>query len=160
MGAGKSVVGRELAAQTNALFVDSDALVEAREQTEIARIIANRGVAEFRRRETAALREAVETTENTVLSLGGGAWTMPENRVLLEGFQTVWLAAPFDLCWRRITMSKTARPLAPTRERAEELFAARGAIYRTAKFQIEICEDQTPAEIAGAIRNLIAAARS
>lgn len=160
MGAGKSVVARELAAQTNALHVDSDAQIEAREQTRIAELIANRGIIEFRRIETATLREIAEIKENVVLSVGGGAWTKLENRVLLGAFQTVWLNAPFDLCWRRIAASQTVRPLAPTRAAAEQLFAEREAIYRTAKFEVQISEAQTPAEIAQEIRKLTGAARS
>ena len=71
MGAGKSAVGRELAAALGIPFVDTDDLVVA-EAGPIPSIFAERGEAGFRALEarivTAALREAAERP--CVLALG------------------------------------------------------------------------------------------
>ncbi|MBA3569272.1 MAG: hypothetical protein H0W28_07985 [Pyrinomonadaceae bacterium] len=36
-----------------------------------------------------------------VIALGGGAWTLPGNRNLIASASgtSVWLDAPFNLCW-------------------------------------------------------------
>ncbi len=55
MGAGKTTVGRALAALLHCDFYDLDNVIEQRERKSVAQIFASSGEAEFRRIESAAL---------------------------------------------------------------------------------------------------------
>ena len=68
----------------------------------------------FREVETRILREVLKNNPTGVIALGGGAWTFERNRNLMNkhGCVTVWLDAPFELCWERILISGGSRPLA------------------------------------------------
>jgi shikimate kinase len=84
-----------------------------------------------------------------VIAPGGGAITREENRELMSRLGiTVWLDAPFDLCWRRIERDRTVRPLAPNRESAGERYDHRLPLYQKASIRVEIDESQSPEEIA------------
>src|SRR6185295_16056948 len=77
MGSGKSTVGRVLAEELGWGFADLDEDIEKREGMAIAEIFDSRGEAEFRKAETAALRERVRMVEGGrpwVIALGGGAF--------------------------------------------------------------------------------------
>ena len=58
----------------------------------------------FARLKRCALRHVLEDLDARVIALGGGAWTVPANRTLvsLHDCLSVWLDAPFELCWQRI----------------------------------------------------------
>ena len=83
-------------------------------------------------------------TEAPVIALGGGAWTIERNRAALRSEPdclTVWLDAPFDLCWRRVGFNnddQSERPLARERGRARALFDERRALYALADARVEV----------------------
>jgi shikimate kinase len=82
----------------------------------------------------------LQNRDARVIALGGGTWTIPANRKLiaLHDCATVWIDAPFDLCWYRITGStNTVRPLAPNWASARKLYAARRASYQLAQLRVE-----------------------
>src|SRR2546423_1608235 len=84
MGSGKSSVGRELARRLHWDFVDLDKRIEMRERKSIAEIFSGQGEAGFRATETAALLELTQSLErDSVVALGGGAFTQDKNRELL-----------------------------------------------------------------------------
>lgn len=90
-----------------------------------------------------------------VVALGGGAWTVERNRALARDARafTVWLDAPFDLCWQRIAAdgARLARPLARERERTRALHASRREIYALASLRVEVGARRSAEEIAGEI---------
>ena len=88
MGTGKTTVGHLLAGRFGATFVDLDQEVEKLAGCSIDEIFATRGEAEFRRLETAMLRQLV-AGDNRIIATGGGALVSPENRSLLHPDQTV-----------------------------------------------------------------------
>jgi shikimate kinase len=59
MGAGKSTVGRHLAHRLGWSFFDSDAEIEAAENTTIGEIFSSRGESEFRRIEATVIGQHV-----------------------------------------------------------------------------------------------------
>ena len=96
MGAGKSTIGRLLAARIGWDFLDLDTHLEQRAQSTIPEIFATHGEARFRRLESTALASAL-TCRNTVIALGGGTPEILTNRLLLEqtpGTATIFLDAP------------------------------------------------------------------
>ena len=140
MGSGKSTVGRRLAAALNWPFEDLDAVIEAREQTTISALFAEYGEAEFRLRESAALKAAIAKVP-LVLALGGGAFGPEENRLRLKDHGlTVWLDCSLDLCRERVAKERH-RPLARDPEAFAALYRARKPIYAMADYRIDADSD-------------------
>ncbi len=150
MGVGKSTVARFLASLLGSTRIDLDTFIEQNEKCTIAEIIKTRGEARFRQIETANLRRILGENDARVIALGGGAWTMPENRRLIKECQltTVWLESTFDHCWRNIRMSRRERPLASNREQTQKLFNERAKLYCLADWHFIIRPDFTSFEVA------------
>ncbi len=150
MGVGKSTVARFLASLLDSSRVDLDSFIEHNEQNTIAEIIQTRGEADFRRIETENLRRILTENESRVIALGGGAWTIAENRRLIKErcLTTVWLESSFDHCWRNIRLSKRVRPLATNRELTQKLFDERAKLYCLADWHFIVRPDFTSFEVA------------
>ena len=151
MGAGKSTVGRHLAHRLGWSFFDTDAEIEAAEKTSIAELFAGRGEPEFRRIETAVIGQHVRWIERgrpAVLALGGGAFSQPDNRLLLEyNGITVWLDCPFETVQRRVGQA-THRPLARDPEAFATLYETRRDHYRLADVHVPISSDDPDVAVA------------
>ncbi|HMG76911.1 MAG TPA: shikimate kinase [Pyrinomonadaceae bacterium] len=140
MGCGKTTVAKTLARQMNCTMIDLDSFVTEREGRTPAEIIAQDGEPSFRSVETRALADVLENNDPRVIALGGGAWTIEANRTLVAQHDclSVWLDAPFELCWERITANaKTIRPLAPNRGTAQKLHQSRQPSYRLAQLHVD-----------------------
>jgi len=158
MGAGKTTVGRELACLLDCVFVDLDDLITAREGRTPQALIDEEGEPAFREIETHALAEVLRETSVCVLALGGGAWALERNRALVVAHAcfTVWLDAPFELCWRRIESEvgkqpQRSRPLARDEWLARKLYDARRASYQLADARIAVGDDEAARKLAGRI---------
>ena len=77
-GSGKSTVGKLIAKKLGRQFIDTDGLIEQKYGISCAEIINNYGEAEFRARETEAVKAAGALT-NAVIATGGGAPTVNAN---------------------------------------------------------------------------------
>jgi shikimate kinase len=155
MASGKSTVGPVLAAKLGLEFIDLDLLIAAKAGCSIAELIEREGEERFREIETQTLREAVALGAS-IIAPGGGAITREENRDLMSRLGiTVWLDAPFDLCWRRIRKDGATRPLAPDEATARARYESRLALYRQAAIHIPINESQTPDDISESIAGIL-----
>lgn len=137
-GSGKTSVGRAVAARLGFSFVDTDTLIEQRAGCTIAEIFARETEAGFRRRETEVVVE-VAAGDNTVISAGGGAVLADENvRALEAGGWLVWLRAPADVLWQRITQDTATTANRPNLtasgglDEVRSLLAVREPTYRAA----------------------------
>ncbi len=153
MGSGKSTIGRLLAHRLGWSFFDTDDEIEAAEKSSIAEIFEKRGEPEFRRIETEILRQHaawVERGRPAVLALGGGAFTVPENRrILADRGITVWLDCPYEVVARRCSQA-SHRPLARDPQRLAALYEARREAYSLADIHVPI-ESDDPADAVEAI---------
>ncbi len=155
MGAGKSTVGRLLAAELGWQFVDIDAEVEEKYGRSIAEIFAEEGETVFRRRESAAIARALGR-RGVVIALGGGAPEMLTNRLLLEqtaGTAVIFLDAPFEVLFDRCVLQEGAavRPVLLDPEAAAERFRTRVPLYRRCAQHHILTVEQQPTETVHAI---------
>ena len=132
MGAGKSTIGRRLAAAVDKVFVDADHALEDRTGVEIPLIFELEGEAGFRKRESDLLAQLV-TREGIVLATGGGVVLSAHNRAHLaeHGF-VVYLDAPIDLLVARVARDRH-RPLMQTADpkaTMQEIMRIRDPLYR------------------------------
>jgi shikimate kinase len=152
MGVGKSSVAKALAVILHCEELDLDEFIEKSEKMLVSEIIERKGEAYFRTIETQYLRRALERGVR-IISLGGGTWTIEENRNLIKefGYTTLWLDSSFDRCWANIKASGQERPLARSRKKAERVFSERQKFYALADFRLYVEFQMTPYEVAEAI---------
>lgn len=139
MGAGKTSVGRALAARVGRRFVDLDDLIVSAEGRPITAIFAEHGEAHFRRSEARELERLLAAPgERLILSLGGGAFVAEGNRETLRqaGAVVVHLRAPIEELRRRIGESPE-RPLASDPQKFQALHDQRQQAYAFADLKIE-----------------------
>lgn len=133
MGSGKSQVGQALAERLRWRFVDLDAAIEKSSGSTISEIFRDQGEPEFRRLEHLALQELLPTLHRagTVVALGGGAWTEPQNFALITsgGWPAIFLDAPVEVLWERCLPDRALRPLLASEPAFRELYERRRPRY-------------------------------
>lgn len=153
-GSGKTTVGRLLAGRIGRNFVDTDDLVEQAARRAIRDIFERDGEARFRELERRAVADALADATSAVVSVGGGAVLLDENRRLLrERAACIWLTASAETLHRRIDADPTTAdrrpPLIATAgvEGVRELLAAREPYYRETARHVIDTEHLEPDEI-------------
>jgi len=156
MGAGKSAIGRKLAAQLELPFIDADHEIEEAASMSIADIFEHYGEAEFRRLEASVMTRLLGAGA-TVLATGGGAFMNADTRAAIgRSGVSVWLSADIDLLMARVSR-KATRPLlkAPDpRAVMQKLMDERYPAYATADVTV-ISRDVGKDEMAGIVVNAL-----
>jgi shikimate kinase len=138
MGAGKTAVGRTLAAHLGVPFRDSDHEIEQAANMSIAEIFARDGEPFFRRKESQVIERLLDGTPS-VLSTGGGAFMSEGNRQMIsEKGVSVWLDADLPVLWNRVRHKET-RPLLRTPDpfgTLKALHETRAPIYALADLTV------------------------
>ncbi len=134
MGAGKTTVGRRLAARLGRRFIDSDAEIEKAAGMSVEDIFASHGEAEFRAGEARVINRILKD-KDLVLGTGGGAFIQPGTRdIIKENALSLWLKAEFDILFARVSR-RSHRPLLKTpnpRKTLQDMIDARYPIYAEA----------------------------
>jgi len=139
MGAGKTAIGKRLAARLGLPFYDADQEIERAAGVSIAEIFARHGEAHFRAGEKRVIQRLLEGGR-IVLSPGGGAFMDPETRAAIrEKAVSVWLRCPLPVLLRRV-QGRTHRPLLNAGNPAEilaRLSQQRSPIYAQADIIVD-----------------------
>lgn len=138
MGAGKTAVGKALAARLGVPFIDSDLEIETAANMTVPEIFERDGEPFFRVKETQVISRLLDNSHG-ILSTGGGAFLSDENRRnISQRGVSVWLNADLPLLWQRVRYKDT-RPLlrsADPKGKLTELYETRVPIYKLADLHV------------------------
>ncbi|MDI3305974.1 MAG: 3-dehydroquinate synthase [Acetobacteraceae bacterium] len=145
-GAGKSSIGRRLAARLGLPFLDADTEIEAAAGLPITEIFARYGEAHFRDGERRVITRLIAGPP-VVLATGGGAYTDARTRAAIRraGAVTIWLKCRHATLLRRVA-GREHRPMFLNADPAavlDRLMMARHPLYAEADIVIP-CTDESP----------------
>lgn len=139
MGAGKSSIGRRLAAKLGVPFRDADAEIETAAGCTITEIFDRYGEAAFRDGERRVIARLLGEAP-CVLATGGGAFIDDTLREQIRtGAVSIWLRAPLEILAARVHR-RESRPLlrdGDPRKILAELLAKREPIYAQADIALD-----------------------
>ena len=146
-GAGKTTVGRILAATLGHDFRDTDQDIEAIAGKPIPEIFIDEGEEHFRTLERAAVTTALASFDG-VLALGGGAILAESTRAALAGHPVIHLSVELPDAMRRVGMG-AGRPLLALNPRAtlKHLMDQRRPLYEQVATGTVSTDGRTPEEI-------------
>ena len=154
MGVGKTTLGKRLAKKLNYTFVDIDKIIEKQEGESISSIFKNKGENYFRKIEKKLTIIEIKKN-NTVISLGGGAFLNPSIRQYSKKYSiSFWLDVPFEILFKRLKKSKN-RPVLfkeKTIESIKKIYFTRKKFYNRADYRIK-CKSLTLKQIIERILN-------
>jgi shikimate kinase len=147
MGAGKTTVGKEIAAMLGCDFADTDSLIEADQGKSVSEIFVEDGEAHFRLVEESVVIDALLEREG-VLSLGGGAVMNDATQAALKASaaKKVFLDISLTAVAPRVGFDN-ARPLLMVnpRQKWAELMTQRRPIYESlSDISIDVSELSIP----------------
>lgn len=159
MGAGKTTVGRRLAARRGVRFVDTDAAIEAATGRTVRELWAEGGEAAYRGRERAAVLDALASPDPVVLAVPGGVAVDPRMAAAVAGpgVVAVYLRARPATLAARLGDGPDHRPLLgddPASALAA-LFTARDTTYHQLATHTLDVDTDSPDAIAVALDRLI-----
>ncbi|MCK1640200.1 shikimate kinase [Bradyrhizobium sp. 157] len=138
MGAGKSTIGRRLAARLRLPFLDADIEIEAAAGMSIPDIFETHGEPHFRDGEARVIARLLDSGP-AVIATGGGAFMREETRNRIrDKAVSIWLKADVDIIMKRVKR-RADRPLLQTEDpvaTVSRLLEAREPVYRSADVTI------------------------
>ena len=122
MAAGKTTLGKALAKDLGLQFIDLDHYIESRYHCSVSQLFAERGEEAFRQIERNMLHEVAEF-EDVIIATGGGTPCFFDNMDYMNAQgTTVFLEAPVETIYTRLTIARVQRPLVAGKS-ADELRA-------------------------------------
>lgn len=112
MGSGKSTVGKLLATKLGYSFKDLDTEIEKLEQISIQELFEKKGELYFRKQEKKILKNLLNSTDNIILSTGGGTVAFYDNLdTINENSISFYLSLSPTALSERLKQGKKSRPL-------------------------------------------------
>jgi XRE family aerobic/anaerobic benzoate catabolism transcriptional regulator len=140
-GAGKSTLGRRLAAAEGVPFIELDREIERDSGVALGEIFQLYGQAAFRRYERRSLEAVIERHPAAVIATGGSLVSEPGTfELLLAACFTVWLTARPEEHMNRVIAQGDTRPMADNAEAMADLrriLAGREALYAKADATVD-----------------------
>ena len=159
MGAGKTSVGKRLAAKLGLPFADADAEIEAGAQLTISEIFERFGELYFREGERKVIARLLNDGP-LVLATGGGAFMNATTRQnIAKHGVSIWLKPSFDILLARVR-KKSNRPLLKTADPEQtlrRLLEERTPTYALADFAVESLDGSHETVVDAVLRRLDAA---
>ncbi len=132
MGVGKGTTARAYSKEYGSFIIDTDDLIESKENMRIKEIFKKYGESRFRLLEQECADWIENSVDNSFISCGGGFYKVNNLKKLGK---TVLLHASFDWIYNRLLTAKNSksklkkRPLFLEPKRAEELYNDREKAY-------------------------------
>ena len=153
MGCGKSTIAQNMSKITNISFLDLDKCIEDRTNLSINEIFEKHGEIYFRKLEHEMFVELLQSSEKSIIGLGGGTPCYANNHELLKGEDVVsiYLKASIETLYGRLVHNKSKRPLIAemNEEEMKEFIAKhlfdRSFYYNQAQYKITV-DDKTVEE--------------
>ena len=133
MGVGKGTTARAFTKKYGTYIIDTDDLIESKENKEVKKIFAKRGEAYFREKEQETADWIEKCVTGTLISCGGGFYKVNNLKKLGT---VVLLDASFDWIHNRLKTAKNSesklakRPLFSQEKEARKLYEEREKAYR------------------------------
>ena len=161
MASGKSAVGKILSKKMNLQFIDLDNFIEEKEKKSISEIFELKGEIYFRRIEGVYLQEALNLSENCIISLGGGTPCYGNNMDFIKNNGiSFYLNASIQTIFDRLQGETSQRPLVASigKENLKEYLGKhlfeRNPFYQKADFAISV-DNQSLNDIVDHIQKLL-----
>jgi shikimate kinase/3-dehydroquinate synthase len=156
MGAGKTSIGRRLAARLGLPFRDADAEIELAAGCTVPELFTRYGEREFRDGERRVIRRLL-SGDPLVLATGGGAFMDQETRAAVrEEAVSIWLRCKLPTLIRRVA-GRDNRPLLRDGDASEilhRLMETRHPVYAEADLVVD-CGDESPDVTTGQVLNAL-----
>ncbi len=150
MGVGKGTTARAFAKKYGIYNIDTDDLIESKENRKIKKIFEKEGEEYFRALEQETANWLEKCVKGTLISCGGGFYKVKN---LKKIGKVVLLDASFEWIYNRLKNAKNAkaklakRPLFKDIKKAKELYKKRSKEYKKVADYIINVEDKTLKEI-------------
>jgi XRE family aerobic/anaerobic benzoate catabolism transcriptional regulator len=151
-GAGKSTLGRALAAELERPFVELNAAIEAEAGMPLTEIFQLYGQPGYRRLERLSLENLIKQNDAFVISVGGGIVSNTETfNLLLINCYTVWVKATPEEHMARVIAQGDLRPMHGNTEAMEDMrriLSAREPLYSKADLTLDTTGETPTASLA------------
>ena len=150
MGVGKGTTARAFAKKYGTYIIDTDDLIESKENKEVKKIFAKKGEAYFRAQEQETANWIEKCVTGTLISCGGGFYKVDNLKKLGT---VVLLDASFEWIHNRLKTAKNAdnklakRPLFSKEKEAKKLYKEREKAYKEVADVIVNVENKSLEEV-------------